>query len=69
MNTLKEKIETVWTVIPNDFEFSTQHFKTESEAIAWAKTYEDGASVTKNELPERVVRLKEKRTARYGYKL
>lgn len=68
MKNKKEKILIVFTVIPNDFEFSTQHFENENDAIAWAKTYVSGASVIKNELPERVVKRKNMVSAKHGYK-
>ena len=57
----------VWTVCPNDMEYSTQHFDTKESAEGWAKTYKAGASVFLNELPRRVVEAKGLQTARRGY--
>lgn len=68
-NMKKEKMLTVYTVIPNDFELSTQHFEHAHDAQVFAKSYVDGASIVKQELPERVVLLKESKTARFGYKI
>jgi hypothetical protein len=68
-NKKSDQLVKVWTVCPNDENYSTQHFAARSDADAWAKTYKSGAQVFQNELPQRVIDAKETRTARYGYGL
>lgn len=63
------KMVKVFVLIPNDCEFSVQYFDDKESAEQWAKTYESGADIIEDVVPEKVVREKRMRTARKGYRI
>lgn len=66
-----EKTIKVWSVIPNDSEFSTVDFTSYEQAVEWAKTYKDGAFVSPEpiDMPVRIYERKQMNQAKYGYRL
>ncbi len=65
----KDKLIKVWSVIPNDFEFSVQYLTDKESAEILAESYESGATVCFEEIPLRIFERKQLSTARKGYRV
>lgn len=66
---MKDKLVKVWSVIPNDFEFSVQYTESKESAELLAASYESGANIYFEEIPKRIFERKQLSTARKGYRV